>query len=125
MRLKDSFFFIESHDEDITPGEYGIRLNAGHAIFKGHFPGNPIVPGVCQIQMVTEILEEHFRKDLFLRQVVNIKFLAVLRPDETERLSVIFKKVDEANDTLHVSAMLSNEAQQFSKIKLVYGYERV
>lgn len=125
MRLKDSFFYIESHDGNELPGKYGIRLNAAHAIFKGHFPGNPIVPGVCQIQMVTEILEEHFKKPLFLRQVANIKFLAVLKPNETERLSVIFKKVQETGDTLQVSVMLSNETQQFAKIKLVYGYERV
>ena len=68
-------------------------------------------------------------KDTFpgipLRQVANIKFLAVLKPNETERLSVIFKKVQETGDTLQVSVMLSNETQQFSKIKLVYGYERV
>ena len=125
MRLKDSFFFIESYDGNELPGKYGIRLNAGHAIFKGHFPGNPIVPGVCQIQMVTEILEEHYKKLLFLRQVANIKFLAVLKPDETERLSAIFKKVQETDDRLQVSVLLSNETQQFSKIKLVYGYKRV
>lgn len=125
MRLKDSFFFIESHDEDADSRKYGIRLNANHVIFKGHFPGNPIVPGVCQIQLVTEILEEYLGRPLFLKQVVNIKFLTVLKPDETERLSVIFKKVVDAGDTLHLSAILSNDVQPFSKIKLVYGYEQL
>ena len=33
-----------------------IRLNPSHEIFKGHFPGNPILPGVCVVQILKEIL---------------------------------------------------------------------
>lgn len=115
---------MESRNEEHINWQYGIRLNAGHTIFKGHFPGNPIVPGVCQIQMVTEILEEHYKKPLFLKQVANIKFLAVLKPEETERIVITFKKIQKREEELLVSVTLSDETRQFSKIKLVYGYGR-
>lgn len=125
MRLKDSFFTVESCTENADSLKYDIRLNGEHIIFKGHFPGNPIVPGVCQIQMITEILEEHLKTSLFLRKVANIKFTAILKPDETEKFSVTFKKISKDDDKLTVSATLHDETRQFSKTRLVYGYERV
>ena len=58
-----------------------IRLNKDHGIFKGHFPGNPIMPGVCMIQIIKELTEEAVDKTLFLSVSSNIKFMAIINPD--------------------------------------------
>jgi 3-hydroxyacyl-[acyl-carrier-protein] dehydratase len=46
------FLFIDAVD-DVIPGE-SIRahkcVSMNEAIFEGHFPGNPVVPGVVQIE---------------------------------------------------------------------------
>ena len=34
-----------------------ITLNPAHPIFAGHFPGNPITPGVCMLQIIKELTE--------------------------------------------------------------------
>ncbi|MBQ0740088.1 3-hydroxyacyl-ACP dehydratase, partial [Aquimarina celericrescens] len=34
-----------------------ITINKNHKIFKGHFPGNPVTPGVCMIQIIKELAE--------------------------------------------------------------------
>ncbi|MEP7278535.1 MAG: 3-hydroxyacyl-ACP dehydratase, partial [Bacteroidota bacterium] len=34
-----------------------LKINPDHAIFKGHFPGQPVVPGVCMMQIVKELME--------------------------------------------------------------------
>ena len=30
-----------------------IELNPAHDVFKGHFPNNPVTPGVCMLQVDT------------------------------------------------------------------------
>ena len=45
-----------------------ITLNPAHEIFKGHFPGNPVMPGVCTVQIVKELLSAHLKKDLVLKK---------------------------------------------------------
>lgn len=57
-----------------------IHLNKDNAVFKGHFPGNPVMPGVCMIQIIKELTEEATGKTLFLAVSSNIKFMAIINP---------------------------------------------
>ncbi|WP_103069776.1 hotdog family protein [Aquimarina sediminis] len=57
-----------------------ISLNKRHKIFEGHFPGNPVTPGVCMIQIIKEIVEKHLEKKLFLERISNVKFTALINP---------------------------------------------
>ncbi|MBL0049619.1 MAG: hypothetical protein IPP32_16155 [Bacteroidetes bacterium] len=63
-----------------------VRINPSHAIFEGHFPGNPIVPGVCLTQMTMEIIESIQNCSLQLRKADNIKFTAIVNPNENPLL---------------------------------------
>lgn len=65
---------------------YHVTLNAGHAIYKAHFPGMPITPGVCIIQMARELLELHSGKRLEIRSVKTAKFLNIVNPEVTPEL---------------------------------------
>ncbi len=58
-----------------------IELNQKHAIYSGHFPDQPIVPGVCQIQIVKEILEDLMGKKLKMITGDNIKFTGMIIPN--------------------------------------------
>ncbi|MEQ8304681.1 MAG: hydroxymyristoyl-ACP dehydratase [Cyclobacteriaceae bacterium] len=60
--------------------EAKISIDAGHSIFEGHFPGQPIVPGVCMVQMMKEIIEEQRQIKLDMIEADNIKFLSVWVP---------------------------------------------
>jgi 3-hydroxyacyl-[acyl-carrier-protein] dehydratase len=60
-----------------------IALNPEHPVFEGHFPGNPILPGVCTIQIVKEILEESFNEKFMLQKAANIKYLGFVSPVST------------------------------------------
>lgn len=65
-----------------------VNLNKDHAIFKGHFPGNPVMPGVCMIQIIKELTEEATGKNLFLSVSSNIKFMAIINPDKNPDLQL-------------------------------------
>ncbi|MRT15703.1 3-hydroxyacyl-ACP dehydratase [Vitellibacter sp. q18] len=72
-----------------------VHLNKDHAIFKGHFPGNPVMPGVCMIQIIKELTEEATGKNLFLAVSSNIKFMAIINPDKNPDLQLMLDIVEE------------------------------
>ncbi len=65
-----------------------IHLNKDHDIFKGHFPGNPVMPGVCMIQIIKELTEMALEKNLFLSVSSNIKFMAIINPEVNPDLDI-------------------------------------
>lgn len=50
--------------------------------FSGHFPGDPILPGIAQLKMVTDIIAEALGQDLYLVDLTRIKFKKLIRPGE-------------------------------------------
>lgn len=63
-----------------------IRVNPAHEIFKGHFPGNPVMPGVCMMQIIKELVEQATGTPLFMQSLANVKFMALINPEETPEL---------------------------------------
>lgn len=72
-----------------------IHLNKDHEIFKGHFPGNPVMPGVCMIQIIKELTEQATDKNLFLSISSNIKFMAIINPEKNPDLHLSVDIVEE------------------------------
>ena len=75
-----------------------IKLHKGHAIFKGHFPGNPVMPGVCMIQIIKELTEQAVAKELFLSTSSNIKFMAIINPDKNDTLVLTLNIIETENE---------------------------
>lgn len=65
-----------------------ISLNAAHPIFKGHFEQMPVVPGVCQTQMIMELLQEELGYSLRMATGDNIKFTGMIVPEQHPKVMV-------------------------------------
>ena len=63
-----------------------ILINEEHEVFKGHFPGNPIMPGVCMTQIIKELTEQITESSLFMQSLSNVKFMALINPFNTPEL---------------------------------------
>ncbi|MBU2951272.1 3-hydroxyacyl-ACP dehydratase [Tamlana agarivorans] len=87
MQLKD-FYSVKDLLVNGTAIVAQITLNKDHEIFKGHFPGNPVTPGVCMMQIIKELTEEVVGKRLFMNASSNIKFMAIINPDKTPDLEI-------------------------------------
>lgn len=59
-----------------------IEINAKHQVFEGHFPGVPVLPGVCQVQAIKEILQNVSGETLKIEKVRDIKFMAMVIPEK-------------------------------------------
>jgi 3-hydroxymyristoyl/3-hydroxydecanoyl-(acyl carrier protein) dehydratase len=57
-----------------------VCIDAGHPCLAGHFPDNPVVPGVVLLDRVVAVLEQHGCGRLAGLDVV--KFSLALRPDQ-------------------------------------------
>lgn len=96
-----------------------IHLNKDHAVFKGHFPGNPVMPGVCMIQIVKELTEEAIGKDLFLSVSSNIKFMAIINPENNPDLQLAIDFTEE-NGEVKVKNTTSFEDTVALKLNAVF-----
>lgn len=98
-----------------------VELNASHEVYSGHFPGNPITPGVVQLEIVREILAVHFDRSYKLKSMKNCKYLAILNPHVnlivTLRMTVEFLE----NECVSVSGDMSAEDITFTKFQALYG----
>ena len=85
-KILDSFYKVNNIVVTDNIARANITINKDHIIFKSHFPGNPITPGVCMIQIIKEITEKIVKKKLFMKSVDNIKFIAIINPFNTPEL---------------------------------------
>lgn len=86
-----------------------ITLNRYHAIFKGHFPDQPVTPGVCMMQIVKELSEELLDRELFMYKSSNVKFMALINP--------------EVNPDLRLEIDISGTEESDYKVKNVTYFE--
>jgi len=84
-----------------------IRLIKEHPIFEGHFPGNPILPGVCTVQIVKELLEKLVNRELMLNKAGNIKYLGFINPMATAEVQFGLIISDSENGGISCSATVT------------------
>ncbi|HTX88295.1 MAG TPA: hypothetical protein VMC08_04845 [Bacteroidales bacterium] len=92
-------------------------MNEPHRIYEGHFPGNPVVPGVCQVALIRELVSGILGKNLRLETADNIKFLSMIQPGVQKRLKVDLEIKDAAEGKQEVQALISADEKIFMKFK--------
>lgn len=86
--LIEGLYTVTKTTQDGHTIKASVQLNADHAVFKGHFPGQPVMPGVCTVQVVQELLEHHLACPLRLSRSSSIKFMALIDPRTNADLDV-------------------------------------
>jgi|SRR5579872_3404897 len=87
MLLGDLFIVdtLESGDGFLKAA---LRIRPEHRIFDGHFPGRPVLPGACLVQLIQELAAAATRADLQLATAGPVKFIAMVRPQVNGSLQV-------------------------------------
>lgn len=62
------------------------------AVFSGHFPGNPVLPGIFQIEMARYALEVTNHKNYNISLISKAKFINMILPDS--KITVKIKATD-------------------------------
>jgi 3-hydroxyacyl-[acyl-carrier-protein] dehydratase len=69
-------------DPDRNGGTAYFRFARGLAVFEGHFPGAPLVPGVYLIEAARLMSERLARATLGIRDVLDARFTAEVLPED-------------------------------------------
>ena len=63
-----------------------LNLDPMHPVFEGHFPGQPVLPGVVMLQIQRDVIEKVKKIKLILKSAANIKYLLPIVPAENKIL---------------------------------------
>ena len=118
MLFKDTLYSIESSERSADSARYRIRLNAEHAIYRAHFPGEPITPGVCILQMALELLSDAVGGNVALANAKNVKYLSILRPDGVP-VDVTLTRIEDTPDGLKAQIAFQKEETPVAKLSLL------
>jgi len=80
--FRGDLYTISSKTVGDVEALFNIAVNSDCDIFKGHFPGNPIIPGVCMLQVAVELCEDIFAHRCELIKCKNVKYLQTINPYE-------------------------------------------
>ena len=116
MLLNKLFTYKLLEGDSISSLKFRITIDGNHKIFEGHFPGNPITPGVCQMEMVKEILSDFLGKELFYRTVSDMKFINMWIPDDLE-LVYLDLTIIEFEDGYKIKARIYTEIKTYFKLR--------
>jgi len=84
--------------------------------FKGHFPNNPILPGVCKIQAAILVLEERKQRNIRLSEIILAKFFTPVTFNQELLFNVEEHPVSSAESTLTVK--VTSEEKKIAELKL-------
>lgn len=60
-----------------------------HPSLPGHFPGNPVVPGVVLLNEIMDSLERMLQQPVHVTELPSVKFLSPLRPGEALTICLV------------------------------------
>jgi 3-hydroxymyristoyl/3-hydroxydecanoyl-(acyl carrier protein) dehydratase len=91
----------------LQTNEARVRFPAGAAYFAGHFPGQPIVPGVVLIDAAVQVAARATGRPLRLLRLAHAKFVRAVGPDQEAVLSFAIAPDPERAERLKISGKWS------------------
>ena len=114
--LKDQLYNIQKLDYQDSVLKAEIKIIKTHAVFKGHFPDVPVLPGVTMMQMVKELLEVAEEKKFLIQSAGQIKFLQMLNPEHLDVVNWEINVAKTEEDLFKVKAQMINGDIVFFKM---------
>lgn len=127
---KFPFLFVDKIIELTDNHVVGIKnVTFNEHFFQGHFPGNPVMPGVLQIEALAQTggilalnnISDPENYDTYFLKIDKVRFKQVVRPGDTlilklELLNPIRRGICEMKATAYVGNKLATEAELVAQI---------
>ena len=116
MTLNNDYFKIDNCTNEGEDTLFSITLLSDYCAYEGHFPGNPVSPGVCNIQMIKECAEQMAGKRFFLGYISRCKLSVVITPQTTPQLSIRMR-LSEVEGLYNVNAVVNDNETMYIEFK--------
>ncbi len=107
MILLNNMYDVKSATASLPDARFVVQMRADSPIYRAHFPGMPITPGVCIVQMALELLSEAVGMNLKLASIKNAKFITPLIPDATD-VEISYSKIKIDDRVVSAKAEVTN-----------------
>lgn len=119
MILKNQLYQIEHSQESDGKRQFTISLLKECPIYRAHFPGQPITPGVCIVQIAQELLGQVVGQTLEISEVKNVKFLHVLSPIDNPVVDIVFTAIETSGESVSAKAEVKEATTMFATVSFV------
>ncbi len=85
-----------------------INVPSDSPWFDGHFPGEPVLPGVAQLGMVFDVISKARNRELKISSVRRVRFKGIIRPDDT--LKIVAAPLKQESGSYSFRIMIRGEA---------------
>lgn len=112
MKLEGNYYTLLGEErQGESSATFHISLLSDCDIYRGHFPGNPVCPGVCNMQTVKECAEKLTGKPLQVATVRQCRLKAVATPVACSELDVKVSVEQQGNDERYMVVASISDAQ--------------
>ena len=84
-----------------------IQVPPNSPWFSGHFPGEPILPGIAQLGMVLETIHQSVDQNLRISSIRGVRFKQMIRPND--QLSITAQPKKDRNKSYFFRIMVAGE----------------
>lgn len=114
--LSDSYFAINSIERGDNQALFHITLKRDCSVYEGHFPDNPVCPGVCNILMLKQCAQKMVGESLHFSQIKQCRLTAVATPLHTSALDADID-ITHSDSSYGLTATLSSPQETIMKLK--------
>jgi 3-hydroxyacyl-[acyl-carrier-protein] dehydratase len=115
MPLND-FYTFRITESDAGKIKARISIDVQHPLYKGHFPQQPVTPGVVLVEIMRFVLSSYLDKHLMLKSAKEIKFMAAVVPSQMNQIDLNIEYT-EIDGKINANCTISEESRIFAKLK--------
>ena len=116
MLIKDYYTIENVSKLEDGAVRFDISLNADCPVYEGHFPGEPVSPGVCNIQMIKECAEQVAGKPLLMNNLQQCRLTTLVTPLQHPQVEITLALEAKA-DTYKLKATLGKGTDTYLELK--------
>ncbi len=120
MLIKDFYKIVSFNEVGLNKYEINVFINEDHDIFKGHFPGNPVMPGVSMMQIIKELTVGITKQNLIMQHISNVKFMALINPFVNPELKIELELLPAQEDRVKLKGSVSFDSTTAMKLSTTY-----
>lgn len=117
MLLENRFYKVIKEEKNDGQGKYQLAILPDCDVYQGHFPGDPVCPGVCNIETTKECAIMLTGKQLRIKSIKQCRLTAIATPSVCPEVTITLSATPSADNSYTVLATIADEKQSYMEFK--------
>lgn len=117
MLLENKYFKVDNLTVDGQTATLRVSLLPSCDVYRGHFPGRPVSPGACNVEMLRECFARVAGGNPRIKTIDRCRFTAVVTPAASPQLDIRLSWTDKEDGTVAMQAVVADATTQYLDFK--------